>query len=131
LPRRNARDLARVLLEKAAEDEFVFDSLAPMAGAPDASLGFHAQQAAEKLLKGVLASKGVAYERTHDLRYLSELAVDAGLVLPVEIDALDGLTVYAVALRYDNPLAAEPLDRDVAADLVHRLRAWANRFVEG
>lgn len=37
---------------------------------PASAAAFHAQQAAEKALKGVLAASGVAFERIHDLEAL-------------------------------------------------------------
>ena len=33
--------------------------------APDSAIGFHAQQATEKLLKAVLTNRGIVYGRTH------------------------------------------------------------------
>jgi hypothetical protein len=53
-------DEARRLLAKAADDEYVLDRLLDDAAAPDSIVGFHAQQAAEKLLKAALFSAGVA-----------------------------------------------------------------------
>jgi HEPN domain-containing protein len=56
---------AQLMLRKAAEDRMAiaFDL-------PDSIFGFHAQQAIEKLLKALIASRGDAYPRTHDLRQL-------------------------------------------------------------
>jgi HEPN domain-containing protein len=57
---------AETLLHKSAEDEKVLQ----WPQAPDAIFGFHAQQAAEKLLKALLAQIGVEFELTHDLTNL-------------------------------------------------------------
>jgi len=38
---------------------------------PDDVLGFHAQQAVEKILKAVLAANDLGYERTHNIAYCS------------------------------------------------------------
>ena len=54
---------AQTLLIKAAEDEETL-------GAPnlsDSILGFHAQQAVEKLIKALLAQLNVPFELTHNL----------------------------------------------------------------
>lgn len=55
-----ASDEARRLLAKAAEDEYVVDRLLDDNNAPDSMVGFHAQQAAEKLLKATLFLSGVS-----------------------------------------------------------------------
>ncbi len=51
----------------------------------DEVFGFHWQQAVEKILKAVLASKAVAYRRTHDLEALFELLVKAETPLPEDL----------------------------------------------
>lgn len=45
----------------------------------DETLGFHAQQAVEKLIKAVLVRNGVAYDRTHNIAYLLTLLDGAGV----------------------------------------------------
>ena len=62
-----SREHSRLLLRKAAQDEFVLEKLAPDAQAPDEVIGFHAQQAVEKMLKAALTHNAVRYRRTHDL----------------------------------------------------------------
>ena len=66
-------DRPEVLLRKARQDELVLERLLDDQEVDDDTLGFHAQQAVEKLLKAVLASRGVEYPRTHNLRVLVEL----------------------------------------------------------
>jgi len=94
-------DEARRLLAKAAEDEYVLDRLLEDVAAPEAAVGFHAQQAAEKLLKAALFLAGVAPPRTHNLAQLADLAASSGLNLPAECEALRWLTPYAVLYRYE------------------------------
>ncbi|HEX5527332.1 MAG TPA: HEPN domain-containing protein [Solirubrobacterales bacterium] len=57
-------------MEKAAGDEIVLRRLSDDDDVPDDVLGFHAQQAVEKMMKAVLALNGVTFERTHNLMYL-------------------------------------------------------------
>lgn len=52
-----AADYARALLARAADDRYVAALLAGNADAPLWVLGFHAQQAVEKAIKAVLASR--------------------------------------------------------------------------
>jgi HEPN domain-containing protein len=121
-----ACDEARRLLAKAAEDEYVLDRLLDDVKAPEAMLGFHAQQAAEKLLKAALFLAGVAPPRTHNLAELADLAASSGLKLPTECEALRWLTPYAVLFRYEGDADEdeERLARQEVRENLRRLRTW-------
>jgi HEPN domain-containing protein len=121
-----ACDEARRLLAKAGEDEYVLDRLQGDAAAPEAVVGFHAQQAAEKLLKAVLFLAGVAPPRTHNLAQLADLAASSGLNLPMECEALRWLTPYAVLYRYEGDADEdeERLARQEVRENLRRLRGW-------
>lgn len=58
------RELAELLLRKAAQDEFTLKKLSPDPASPDEVMGFHAQQAIEKMLKAVLSLAEIRYRRT-------------------------------------------------------------------
>jgi HEPN domain len=62
-PKHEVRDLALRFARKARSDEIALDKLAEDADVPDDLIGFHAQQALEKLLKAALAHAGVAPPR--------------------------------------------------------------------
>jgi HEPN domain-containing protein len=121
-----ACDEARRLLAKAAEDEYVLDRLLDDAKAPEAMVGFHAQQAAEKLLKAALFLAGVAPPRSHNLAELADLAANSGLKLPAGCEALRWLTPYAVLYRYDGDADEDEdrLARQEVRENLRRLRAW-------
>ena len=62
---------------------------------------FHAQQAAEKYLKAVMAVQGLVIPRTHDLEELQILCAE---IIPdddFKNMALEELSDYAVSVRYD------------------------------
>ncbi len=122
-------DEARRMLAKAAEDEYVLDRLLDDPAAPDSMVGFHAQQAAEKLLKAALFLAGVTPPRTHNLAGLLDLADDHGLKPPAECEELRWLTPYAVLFRYDGEPdeQEERLARHEARDNLRRLRAWVEQ----
>jgi HEPN domain-containing protein len=67
---------------------------------------FHAQQAAEKLLKAALVWHQVEFPKTHDIDRLTDLleTVDAGLAGVV--GEASPLTPYAVEARYPRKLPA-------------------------
>ena len=121
------RDHADTLLRKAAQDEFVLRKLAPDPAAPDEAIGFHAQQAAEKMLKAVLAVRAVHYRRTHDLVELIDLLRDHGVDFPADLDEVRQLGPFAAEMRYEemSARAEEPLNRAWVLHLVERMRAWA------
>ena len=121
-----ACDEARRLLTKAGEDEYVLDRLLENAAAPEAMVGFHAQQAAEKLLKAALFLAGAVPPRTHNLAQLMDLATASGLQLPALCEALRWLTPYAVLYRYEGEAEAdeEQLARQEVREQLRQLRAW-------
>jgi HEPN domain-containing protein len=123
LSRSEGPDLARVLSRKAEGDAKAKRRLASDPEIDDAAVGFHAQQAIEKWLKAVLAAQGLSDRKTrHDLGRLLEILADGGVELPPGSDWLDELSIYAVAVRYDELLDLEPLDRGAVDSLVSE---WA------
>lgn len=122
-------DYAAALLRKAHDDAYVVEHLAADAAAPDWVLGFHAQQAAEKAIKAVLAKRNIEFPRTHNLAMLLELLRRDGSQLPPDSEDLPRLVPFGVALRYDDALGAdEPaLDRKWAVQVVTRTLLWADQ----
>lgn len=122
---------ARVLMGKAAEDEFILLKLLPDPASPDSGIGFHAQQAAEKLLKAVLNIRRVSYRRTHELSELIDLLKKAGVELPQDLQDLPRLSPFAVQFRYDDPgdLSSDPMDRQWVRNIIQSARQWADSYV--
>lgn len=123
-------DLARAFLEKGREDESTLEIGAEDPRMSDAIFAFHAQQAAEKYLKAVLAIDQERPERTHDLRILAEQCAQAGHpILEDRLGAVGDLSRYAVQDRY--PLAlTPPIDRAETLGLVVAVRAWAEDVID-
>lgn len=119
-------EAARLLLAKARQDEFVLEQFVANPKAADETFGFHAQQAAEKLLKAALAARGVRYPHTHRLGDLLDLAREQGVMVPEEFESLHRLTPFAVEYRYEffAEEVDKPLDRPAVCEEVRRLRAW-------
>jgi hypothetical protein len=121
--------LAALLARKAGEDATAVREFAGNPEISDGILGFHAQQAIEKWLKAVMATRGIEHPRIHDIGRLLQLLRSSGANLPENAEELDELTIYAVPLRYDDLLDAEPLDREHTVHLVDQLEAWASRQI--
>ena len=118
-------DLAREWLVRSEHDLRVAQYLLTMPDPPSESVGFHAQQCAEKALKAYLTLHRVSFERRHDLNYLIDLCA------PLEPDfeqfraPADELTPYAVEFRYPDTLPLVPLEPVRAAvDAAERIYAF-------
>ncbi len=96
------QDLAAAAHEFKAEPPFLADIV------------FHAQQAAEKTLKGFLTWHSTPFRKTHNLEELGEqcLGIDRSLVAVVDLAV--PLTKYSWKYRYpgelDEPANAEAID---------------------
>lgn len=119
------RDLAETLLRKADQDKSVFEKLRPDPDIAVDILGFHAQQAAEKMLKSSLACKEVDFPFSHRLTDLIDLLKETGVTFPEDLEELRFLTPFAVAFRYEvYEEEEEPFDSDRIAALLDKLREW-------
>jgi HEPN domain-containing protein len=117
---------AAILSRKAAADATAVRELAGNPEITDEIIGFHAQQAVEKWLKAVMASRGLEEARIHDIGRLLQLLGKDDSDLPENSAELDELTIYAVPMRYDELLDTEPLDRQATARLVDEVGRWAD-----
>lgn len=86
-------------LELAEGDLAVARHILGGEGLPAHAVAFHAQQAAEKALKGLLERYRIPFQRIHDLHILFELLPEAGR-RPFDLGDLDRLTPWAIEGRY-------------------------------
>ena len=93
----------------------------------DAIFGFHAQQAAEKLLKAWLSLLGIKFERTHDLLRLIRLLEAAGQPT-VGLEELVELNPFAVQYRYE--LRDDEDESIERADLIKRIEMLRDQIFE-
>lgn len=127
---RSGDDHAQLLMEKAAGDEKILFRLIDEDDIPDDGLGFHAQQAVEKMIKAVLAHNEVSYERTHNIAYLLKLLDEASLPKPDRADDLPNLSPWAAELRYSRRPEDVP-DRPEMRSLVEQTKVWAESQLKG
>jgi HEPN domain-containing protein len=120
-----------LLLKKASDDEALLDAVLDLERVTDEIIGFHCQQAIEKMLKAVLSELKITYRRTHDLTELLDLLIEKGVNIPPEIEELDELFPFAVEFRYAVlPEDDEtPFDRKEARELVRKVRKWVESIV--
>ena len=123
-------DQARLLQRKASQDLAVLDKLLDDPAIDDETLGYHAQQAAEKLIKALLALHGHDYPRSHNIGLLLDLLARHGIPLPERFEALQTLTPFGTVFRYDDlPLEDTP-DRHSWPPLLHGLQAHVTAAIE-
>ena len=90
----------------------------------DEVIGFHCQQAAEKMLKALLSDLGAAFHKTHELGALMDTLARSGAPLPREFENLDVLTPFGAVYRYDDYDGTESLNRAETRALLRALRSW-------
>jgi len=80
---------------------------------------FHAQQCAEKYLKGYLTSKGIPFKFVHELAYLVRLCMNDDAGFSVLLDPAIELQDYATDARYPSE-EFEPPTLEEAREAVER-----------
>ena len=112
---------AQMLLSAAERDIEALRVMRRSPGIPDEIVGFHVQQAAEKLLKAWIALSGESYPLTHNIETLLDLLAAQGAATE-DFLSLTPYTPYAVEFRYAGvDPDAEPIDRERATELVDAL----------
>lgn len=123
-------EMVQRLLRKAAQDEAVLEALVADPNFEDETVGFHAQQAVEKLLKAWLSFLSVDYPKVHRLETLLDLLAAHGKALPDDLTDVTRLTPFATVFRDDDlPLAAD-VDRAGLLPLVRKVRAFVETQIE-
>lgn len=124
------RDRALELVRLALRDERAAHVLQADPTIDATMIAFHYQQAAEKLLKALLAEQNVDYPRTHNLARILELVEDAGYEVPVATDELIRLTPFAVTFRYEDEEESGEFVPLQAGALIEQLRQWVKGELE-
>lgn len=115
-------DLARGWMQKGESDRLNADRTVQSEGPYDTAC-FHAQQAAEKYLKAVLALDGSPIPRTHVLEVIYDLCLTVAPALALNRAELCALTPYAVQLRYSIGFWPDQATAQEALAIVDRVRA--------
>jgi HEPN domain-containing protein len=121
---------ARLLQRKASQDLAVLDRLMDDPSITDETLGYHAQQAAEKLIKALLALHGHDYPRSHNIGLLMDLLAGHGMPLPERFEAVEALTPFGTVFRYDDLPMEDTPDRHSWSPLLHGLQAYVTALTE-
>lgn len=126
-------ELVSMSIRKAEEDIVLLDKVVDDEDISSEIIGFHAQQAIEKLLKALLIAKIIPFRRTHDLGELIDLCSEHGIDVPDELYDIDDLTPFAVEYRYDvfTPPNKELFSRSKALEHVKAVHSWVLSKING
>jgi HEPN domain-containing protein len=124
-----AIEQAQLLQRKAAQDLAVLRKLIGDPAISDETLGFHAQQAAEKLIKALLALGGHEYPRTHDLGLLLDLLASLDVQIPEALLTVEILTPFATVFRYDDLPLEAAIDRQEWLPLLLALEEFVGEAI--
>lgn len=124
---KDKHDLTRGWLSKAASDLTAADLILESTGPYDTAC-FHAQQAVEKSLKGLLAFHELPVARTHDLEELQRLVLAVQPLAELAVLDLTEMTDYSVVVRYDFEFWP---DREMAAIAVNLAEQVYRIILEG
>lgn len=91
---------ARRWLSKADEDVRAADLMLLAEPPLVEQAAFHCQQAAEKIIKGLLVATAISVPRTHDVERLADLATPSYPALRPLMDELVQTTAWNAATRY-------------------------------
>ena len=122
-------DLARGLLAKAQNDLIAAQATIATGKALD-TVCFHAQQAAEKSIKALLALYDVEYPRRHDLGELVALVKKWAPEIGAMEEEIIRLAPYAVAARYDESFAPDLEETQRALETAERVHLLAEQRVQ-
>jgi HEPN domain-containing protein len=123
------RDHALGLLAKASHDLIAARATLATGEALD-MVCFHAQQAAEKSLKALLALKDVVYPWRHDIGELLKLVREHFPGVDLAQEDLLGLSPFAVEARYDIAWAPDDGEARKALAIAERAHETVSRAVQ-
>jgi HEPN domain-containing protein len=121
----------RTWLEKAGNDLLNIGNNLNSEKVPWDTVCFHAQQAAEKLLKALLVSRGEIVPRTHDLSALLGLCTAAGVDVHHLSEDCEHLQPFAVLTRYPGtPFEPDEEEGLMASESARRIEQAIVRLLE-
>ncbi|MDP3741034.1 MAG: HEPN domain-containing protein [bacterium] len=118
---KNNKELAEEWFKKADEDLSLARDLLVQKKFSDQAC-FHAQQAGEKYLKGLLVYRGKEFEKVHDLERLIELGGGNRLSQPGIVQGASVLSSFYVQARY--PIG----ETEITFDDAHRAVTYADEI---
>ena len=123
-------EVVHLWLQRARSDLALGDAALQTPGVLPEDACFHAQQCAEKALKGLLSNQGIPFPRTHVLEVLLDLLKTHGVSVPDDVDEAFALSQYAVQTRYPGdwePVTSE--EARLALKQAAHVLVWVERQI--
>ncbi len=122
----------RKWLSKALEDLEMASVLIGQASPMVAGAAFHAQQAAEKILKGFLTWHDEPFRKNHDLSEIGRVCKEIDNSFAMAIDRVSSITPWAIESRYPGDWELPSPNRVIEAinDVRELLREVLSRLPE-
>jgi HEPN domain-containing protein len=126
-------DVVRAWFKKAENDLINAENTIKMEKPPCDTICFHAQQCAEKYLKGFLTFHKIDFPKTHSLEDLVELCKPVIPEIETELENVEILSSYGVEARYPDEVYYDIPKEDAqeAIDLAHKVKAVILMHLEG
>lgn len=125
--------VVRSWFRKAENDLVNAEHTMTMAYPPCDTVCFHAQQCAEKYLKGFLTYHQIPFPKTHSLESLVVLCTQAAQTIEDELDDIEKLSGYGVEVRYPDEVYYDIPRADAieAVELAKLVKTVVLRHLEG
>lgn len=119
--------------KKAENDLRTAEYTMTMDAPPYDTVCFHAQQCAEKYMKGFLTFHEIDFPKTHSIEDLVLLCKDISLSLESEIGDVEVLSIYAVEARYPSEMYYEIPEEKAyeAIEFAKKVKSVVLKHLEG
>ncbi len=126
-------NVARGWFKKAENDLINAENTIKMEFPPTDTICFHAQQCAEKYLKGFLTFHEIDFPKTHSLEDLVLLCKGVAPKMESELDDIEILSSYGVEVRYPDEIYYDipKDDAQEAIDLAKKVKTVVLKYLEG
>jgi len=126
-------EVVNAWFKKAENDIRTAEYTMTMNDPPYDTVCFHAQQCAEKYLKGFLAFHKIDFPKTHSLEYLAELCKPVIPEIETELENVEILSSYGVEVRYPDEVYYDIPKEDAheAIDLAKKVKTVVLKHLEG
>lgn len=119
--------------KKAENDLRTAEYTMTMDAPPYDTVCFHAQQCAEKYMKGFLTFHEIDFPKTHSIEDLVLLSKDTSPSLESEIGDVEVLSIYAVEARYPSEMYYEIPEEKAyeAIEFAKKVKSVVLKYLEG